>query len=66
MVVPMVTDRLTDRLDSEPILSIGVNLRVNLTETGMATVRDVNGPLHTHFYRFPCTSLGSCLVTQGP
>ena len=21
--------------------------------------------LHTHFYRFPCTSLGSCLVAQG-
>ena len=39
IIVPMVTDRLMDRLGSESILSISVNLTV----TGMKTVR-VNGP----------------------
>ena len=33
----MVTDRLTDRLGSEPILSISVKLMVTVTETGMET-----------------------------
>ena len=36
IIVPMATDRLTDRLGSEPILSVGVNL------TG---TKCVNGPL---------------------
>ena len=41
---PMVTDHLIDRLGSEPILSISVNLTTTVTETGTETVR-VNGPL---------------------
>ena len=40
----MVTDRLTDRIGSEPIVSISVNL----TGTETETVR-VNGPLLSHF-----------------
>ena len=40
--VPMVTDCLTDRLSSEPILSINVNLMVTVTETEVVTV-GVNG-----------------------
>ena len=43
IIVPMVPDHLTDRLGSEPILSISVNLTVTVTETGTETVR-VNGP----------------------
>ena len=43
IIVPMVTDHLTDRLGSEPILSISVNLTVTVTETGTETVR-VKGP----------------------
>ena len=35
---------LTDRLGSEPILSVSVNLMATVTETGTGTVR-VNGPL---------------------
>ena len=37
----MVTDHLTDRFGSEPILSIGVNLMVAVTEMAMKTI-DVN------------------------
>ena len=37
----MVTDRLTDRLGLEPILSVSVNLMA--TETGVETVH-ANGP----------------------
>ena len=40
----MVTDRLTDRMGLEPILSINVNLMQ--TQTGIETVR-VNEPLGT-------------------
>ena len=39
----MVTDHLRDRLGSEPILSVNINLMVTLMDTGMETVR-VNGP----------------------
>ena len=41
IIVPMVTDRLRDRLDSEPILSVNVNLMVTLADTGW---RRVSGP----------------------
>ena len=33
IIVPMETDRLTDRLGSEPILSIGVKFTMTVAET---------------------------------
>ena len=37
-ILPMVTDRLPDRLGLEPILSVNVNLMVNVTETAKEIV----------------------------
>ena len=46
IIVPMMMGRLTDRLSSEPILSVSVNLTVTKTMTETA---GVNGPLENAF-----------------
>ena len=47
----MVTDRLTDRRCSEPILSNSVNLTVTVAGTEAKMIR-VNGPLRPGFNQF--------------
>ena len=42
-IVPMVTDGFTDKLGSEPIMSVSVKLTVTVTGTRMETVC-VKGP----------------------